>query len=559
MRRLLIFILTIWISLPGFAQITRVEYFLNTDPGVGKGTPLQVSAAETVEQSFNIPLTLPDGFHKVGFRAKDSSHTWSHTFFRSFYVKNQKGASIKEIEYFIDKDPGKGKANLIASSPDESGFINYKIPLSEFSEGFHLLGIRSKDNEGHWSQTTLKVFFNKKGHIPPHIVSLEYHFTGQGAPEKQYTYKLEKPSANIDLDWIADLSDLPANRNYTIHVIAIDENGGRSSELTAEFFVGNRIVIEEIKTTDLTCFDSGDGKVEVTASLEGAEVEYSLNNNDFQDSGIFENLQDGEYIVYIRSKENAEIKAEEKFTIKAPAELKASFSGLTAPVCPSDQTGSFSITATGGTSPYSYKLSTSSNYNSENNFLELTAGNYIVQVRDANGCETEVEVVITSENQAPAVPTISIQGTDGISTEVSFMSSSAEGNQWIKDGVEIPGATGQSLEITQPGSYQVKVTGSSGCSSISEVTVITSTPEIRSFKTRLFPNPAGSFTTIDFGTEVHIDRVVIYDVKGVVIKDMRQQLSGKSLQLDLEGYSSGNYIIQIEGLNIFERIKLIKQ
>lgn len=53
--------------------------------------------------------------------------------------------------------------------------------------------------------------------------------------------------------------------------------------------------------------------------------------------------------------------------------------------------------------------------------------------------------------------------------DVVILSSSYENNnQWFVDGILLEGATGQTLEITENGSYQVQYTSEDGCTSLSE-------------------------------------------------------------------------------------------
>ena len=398
------------------------------------------------------------------------------------------------------------------------------------------------------------------------------------------------------------------------------------------------IVITNVETVNLTCFESNVGSVAISATFEEGELEYSLDNETFQSANIFESLAAGDYTAYVRSKDSPTNAIQRNFTISSPADIAITISDITSPSCPDTETGSFKVSATGGTGNFTYKLSTDAEFqNSDlfnelpagdytvevtdengciksttltilppveiaisitsaigpvcpddatgtitvsatggsggytfklstqndfqtgNTFEDLEAGTYTVTVKDSNGCEKSIEVQLDPTGEVPPVPTISIQGTDGISTEVSLMSSSPTNNQWFRGGTEISGATGQSLEITQPGTYQVRVTGSSGCSILSEVTVITSSPEVNQMKIKLYPNPAEHSTKISFGRETLIDRIVIYSSSGIILRDMNEQMMVEELELDLSGLSSGSYIIQVEGVGLFERIKLIKQ
>lgn len=547
-------------------------------------------------------------------------------------------AQITQIEYFIDTEPGYGKGISVPLTADTDGYINFNIPLQSVDEGFHNLFIRTKRNDGKWSHTDRRVFFVRKGHVSPRITKILYSFSGEGASDKVYEHEVVEPLPMIDISFFANLAELPHSKTYKIYLQALEENGFLSKKDSAEFFVRAPILINLVNVTNVTCFESNDGGVEISASIEEGELEYSLDNAAFISQNSFSNLTSGDYTVYVRDKANPSNVVQESFTVSAPDDISIVISEITSPTCPGTQTGSFKVSATGGTGVFTYKLDSDSEFQNSDVFNELAAGDYTVEVRDENGCikstpltiQPPVEIAISissaigpvcpsdatgsitvsatggsgghtyklsSQNEfqagstfgdleagtytvtvrdsngcvksidiplnptgdVPPVPSISIEGKDGISEEVSLLSSSTSNNQWFRNGTEITGATGQSLEITQPGSYQVRVTSATGCTSLSQVTVITSSPEIKDLKLKIYPNPAESFTKIDFGREILIDRVMIYSSSGIVLRDIKEQVMVDELQLDISGLSPGSYIIQIKGIGLFERIKLIKQ
>ena len=70
-----------------FSQnITKAEYFIDTDPGQGKGTPvINFAPGDIVNFSFDIPTTtLSDGFHFLATRVYDAEGKWSRYETRGF-------------------------------------------------------------------------------------------------------------------------------------------------------------------------------------------------------------------------------------------------------------------------------------------------------------------------------------------------------------------------------------------------------------------------------------------------------------------------------------------
>lgn len=135
--------------------VNAIEYFFDSDPGVGNGTLLSFTAADTVTQLFNIPVTgLNPGFHQLNVRAKNDDGIWGHKFTQSFIVSAQvSGGKIAGAEYFIDIDPGNGNGTPIAVNPAVDTYTNnLTLPVpNNLSEGTHTMVIRVKNENNQWS------------------------------------------------------------------------------------------------------------------------------------------------------------------------------------------------------------------------------------------------------------------------------------------------------------------------------------------------------------------------------------------------------------------------
>ena len=65
--------------------LTQIEYFIDTDPGIGAATDLSFTPASSVDQLFAVDLSgLPSGNHNLFVRAKDSNGFWSTTLISTF-------------------------------------------------------------------------------------------------------------------------------------------------------------------------------------------------------------------------------------------------------------------------------------------------------------------------------------------------------------------------------------------------------------------------------------------------------------------------------------------
>jgi|GEM_PF-133836 len=131
-----------------------------------------------------------------------------------------------------------------------------------------------------------------------------------------------------------------------------------------------------------------------TANLQGIggtpPYAYALDNSTFQTSGVFENLIEGPY-------EATVIDANEciaTFTFMTSInDLVASTTQLTDILCAGDQTASISVAASQGTAPYEYSLD-GSNFQDENSFENLDAGQYTITIRDADDFMTTTDILI---------------------------------------------------------------------------------------------------------------------------------------------------------------------
>ncbi|MEM9987038.1 MAG: T9SS type A sorting domain-containing protein, partial [Bacteroidota bacterium] len=162
---------------PPQAQLTRLEYFLDADPGFGNGTPIAITPSQQiVDLSQNVDLsTLAEGFHRLAIRSKDAEGRWSLTNWRLIY-RNPPQAQLTRLEYFLDADPGFGNGTPIAITPSQQVVdLSQSIDLSTLAEGFHRLAIRSKNVEGHWSLTNWRYLYRAPG-ASPDLVKLEYFF-----------------------------------------------------------------------------------------------------------------------------------------------------------------------------------------------------------------------------------------------------------------------------------------------------------------------------------------------------------------------------------------------
>ncbi len=152
-------------SPPG--DIVLLEYFFDKDPGHGRAAEISVTQGQMVDVSEIFEAdTLSVGLHKVGIRAKNEYGIWGLTEYRSVYVQSVGSVTttpvlIKAMEYFIDEDPGVGKATPIdiASGVSEIDIDNITLSTNgPLTIGDHSLTIRAQNMNGSWGYSETKTF-----------------------------------------------------------------------------------------------------------------------------------------------------------------------------------------------------------------------------------------------------------------------------------------------------------------------------------------------------------------------------------------------------------------
>lgn len=186
--------------------------------------------------------------------------------------------------------------------------------------------------------------------------------------------------------------------------------------------------------------------------------------------------------------------------------------------------------------------------------------NYTLFVTDTFGCTGSGSQIIGLYG-APPEPVIT--QFDNI-----LVSSTATTYQWFLNGVEIPGATSNSITISTNGLYQVEITsGSNFCSSISDPfsVINASVSEMENNNVvNIYPNPFISKTTLiystDFAQEIKIE---LFNILGQKISEVwNGPLPKGEHQFEIGAISGENdqniFFLKISGEKKFTLKKLVR-
>lgn len=204
--------------------------------------------------------------------------------------------------------------------------------------------------------------------------------TGGSSP---YTYLWSNGSTT------QNISNIIAD-NY---ILSVTDNNGCSiyENIAVNDSAGPSIISMPI-LNNISCNASCDGVVE--AVIVGGSSPFTFLWSNGQSSSINTNLCSGIYSVTVTDSNSPACSATQSITITQPSQISASTS-TTDVLCYGSSTGSATVMASGGTTPYTYLWN---NAATNQSISALVANGYNVTITDANGCIATSSATI---NQPP--------------------------------------------------------------------------------------------------------------------------------------------------------------
>jgi gliding motility-associated-like protein len=243
--------------------------------------------------------------------------------------------------------------------------------------------------------------------------------------------------------------------------VVVTDNGGCVDSLTITITEPPPLV-PVVNVTNVRCAGQCNGSATVSVSGGISPYTYSWNTTPPQTGTTATGLCASNYTVTIRDANNCTITA--TAVITEPPPLVLGTSG-TNPTC--SPTGSVTVTASGGTSPYTYQWTPSGGTSST--ATGLSAGTYCVTVTDLNGCTQTACTTLT----APVTFTLNTVlthvrcngGNDGCLDLSVTGGTSPFTYSWSN------GTTSQDICTLTAGNYTVSVTDANGCSATASATI----------------------------------------------------------------------------------------
>lgn len=279
----------------------------------------------------------------------------------------------------------------------------------------------------------------------------------------------------------------------TYRVTITDANGcpGTSSVTIGE----PSLLRVQIAPTDVKCFGESTGSAKATPS--GGVGPYSFVWQDGSQSTTLQNLAAGTYQMSVTDDNGCLTPA--SVIIGEPAEALGGTATMQEPRCHGGHDGRIFLTGTGGTPPYRYALDNRP-FNGSAVQIGITAGNYIPQIQDINGCEfamapvtvpqpdpilvdlgPDIQLVFGRDTQLLAT----VQGAQGIPQYAWSLADSV----WLSC-LDCRNPSVYSLEFANY--FEVVVTDSAGCRAEDQIRVAVEKPRRVFVPTGFTPN--GDFT-----------------------------------------------------------------
>lgn len=277
--------------------------------------------------------------------------------------------------------------------------------------------------------------------------------------------------SNINLGNFDLFGLLPGNYNINI----TDANGCPSTCNFTINFQNCNLSLQQSTVIPVSCFAGNDGFIEVLVAGGTGNYTYAWSSPGIGNSPSAGNLIAGSFTVTITDTDNCELI--ETFSITEPNELTLNCNSTVNASNATNTDGGVNLTWTGGIAPFNVQITgpvnTSANNiagNSTSVLNQLSQGNYIVLLTDANGCQVSCDFTVNSNSCNITLQTMVVQpscsgNNDGSITITPAGNTGNTNYTW--DIIPDPGTA--SVNMLAAGTYQVTVTDQEGCTASASV------------------------------------------------------------------------------------------
>ena len=273
-----------------------------------------------------------------------------------------------------------------------------------------------------------------------------------------YTYSW---SPNGDQGVIAD------SLSSGIYVVTVTDLNDCSNEGIATVSDEEGVTILVNNVVNVNCYGNDNGSISIT--LLGGQPPYTIQwSNGDQTEDIF-GLQAGPYEIFVTDADGCF--SVESIEVTQPA--KSNVSVITTAAACGSNNGFATASVNNGTPPYNFIWPNASGPSNQTG--SLTPGIHTLLVIDGNTCLLQKDFAINEVGGPIIIADSTITGTCNGTLSSIYISTIGGTQPFTYDWSN--GATNQDLTGVVPGSYEVEVEGSNGCSSFATYTVVETQPE----------------------------------------------------------------------------------
>lgn len=237
-------------SAPG-VNITRLEYFFDTDPGQGNGYALSFAPGSEIVYLDEISTAgLAYGPHTLYVRAHNAQGYWSQNARQMFVKLPDSVPDLTVLRCYFDGDAYNSQtlAALPLNGDPTVTEMSFTLDPADLgvAPGMHVLNVVARNAAGFSSQVMNRLFYYQSTEIED-LSRAEWYFAGSGAdPEQIFAHQFSSPAGDVTASVIASVTHLQQDGVYEMHFRIVDALGRSSLEqiypFTANFTPLNLIL-----------------------------------------------------------------------------------------------------------------------------------------------------------------------------------------------------------------------------------------------------------------------------------------------------------------------------
>lgn len=344
----------------GFSGLDAGDYTVIVEDDNGCSSSYDFSLTEPSE----LISTLSNSADLFCFGDEDGSIVVSTTGGATPYYYTLDDVSFQLSPVFT----GLGAGDYVVAVSDDNGCADtVEVTLSEPSDLTAV--VFSSENVGCYGNNSGYLELLATGGVSPYLYSINGGQTFQSGSE---------------------FNNLAAG-TYSI-VVKDDNNCSKAFSAT---ITQPEVLAFSVDANDVLCYGGNSGSI--VFSVTGGTTPFEFSTDGGQTYGSLSTvtgLASGNYVVSVKDANDCTVSG--GAFINQPAEaLSASVASLQNVLCRSENTGTVTISATGGTETYTYSVDGGQNYQNSSTLSGLVTGDYVAMVADFNGCETTVDFSIT--------------------------------------------------------------------------------------------------------------------------------------------------------------------